>query len=384
MRFPVIVSMLAILAFSTPAAADEYVILRVNGTDVSSSEVERAWQGLFPVGQAPAFDSVTGDVKDRVLRAIMAEKILYNEALKQGVDKSPTLQREVEDLKKKLIVRTFLSNKTEGAITDADVKKAYDAQVAEAKDEKEVRARHILLANEKEAKEAKSKLDAGKSFEDVARELSKDAGSAKQGGDLGYFTRDKMVPEFASAAFSLKKGEVSGPVKSPFGFHIIKVADVRKKAVPSFAESKEAIRAALQEKKLNDYIGGLVKSADVKLFDATGKETTFNKNLPDAAKVEQPKPASKPVETKPEPKAEAKPEPKSASAKSEAKAKAETKPEAKPSTKAQKAAAEKESAKKESKSSEKAEAKPLAEEKAEASEEKSSATDEAAKSDKAN
>lgn len=382
MRLPVIVSMLAILAFSTPAAADEYVILRVNGTDISSSEVERAWQGLFPVGQAPAFDSVTGDVKDRVLRAIMAEKILYNEALKQGVDKSPTLQREVEDLKKKLIVRTFLSNKTEGAITDADVKKAYDAQVAEAKDEKEVRARHILLANEKEAKEAKSKLDAGKSFEDVARELSKDSGSAKQGGDLGYFTRDKMVPEFASAAFGLKKGEVSGPVKSPFGFHIIKVEDVRKKAVPSFAESKEAIRAALQEKKLNDYIGGLVKSADVKLFDATGKETAFNKNLPDAAKVEQPKPVIKPVETKPEPKAEAKPEPKSESAKPETKA--ETKPEAKPSAKAQKPAAEKESAKKESKSSEKAEAKPLAEEKAEAAEEKSSATDGAAKSEKAN
>ncbi len=378
MRLPVIVSMAALLAFSTPVRADEYVILRVNGTDISSSEVERAWQGLFPQGQAPAFDSVTGDVKNRVLRAVMAEKILYNEALKQGVDKSPTLQREVEDLKKKLIVRTFLSNKTEGAITDAEVKKAYDAQVAEAKDEKEVRARHILLANEKEAKEAKSKLDAGKGFEEVAREFSKDAGSAKQGGDLGYFTRDKMVPEFANAAFGMKKGEVSGPVKSPFGYHLIKVEDVRKKAVPSFAESKDAIRAALQDKKLNDYIGGLVKSADVKLFDASGKESPFNKNLPDAGQADQPKPMIKAVEAKPEPKAETKPE-----AKPEAKT--EAKPEAKPAAKAQKPAAEKEAAKKESKPAEsKPEAKAAAEVKAEASEEKAAPTEGSAKAEKAN
>lgn len=370
MRLPAIVSLAALLAFSTPVRADEYVILRVNGTDISSSEVERAWQGLFPQGQAPAFDSVSGDVKDRVLRAVMAEKILYGEALKQGVDKSPALLREVEDLKKKLIVRTFLSNKTEGAITDAEVKKAYDAQVAEAKDEKEVRARHILLANEKEAKEAKSKLDAGKSFEEVAREFSKDAGSAKQGGDLGYFTRDKMVPEFANAAFGMKKGEVSGPVKSPFGFHIIKVEDVRKKAVPSFAESKEAIRAALQDKKLNDYIGGLVKSADVKLFDASGKESPFNKNLPDAAKIEQSKPVIKAVEAKPEPQAEAK---------------SEAKPETKPAAKGQKPAAEKETAKKESKPAEsKAEAKPAAEVKTDVSEEKAASTEGSAKAEKAN
>lgn len=378
MRLPVIVSMAALLAFSTPVRADEYVILRVNGTDISSSEVERAWQGLFPAGQAPAFDSVTGDVKNRVLRAVMAEKILYSEALKQGVDKSPTLQREVEDLKKKLIVRTFLSNKTEGAITDAEVKKAYDAQVAEAKDEKEVRARHILLANEKEAKEAKSKLDAGKSFEEVAREFSKDAGSAKQGGDLGYFSRDKMVPEFANAAFGLKKGEVSGPVKSPFGYHIIKVEDVRKKAVPSFAESKDAIRAALQDKKLNDYIGGLVKSADVKLFDASGKESPFNKNLPDTGQADQPKPMIKAVEAKPEPKAEAKPETKP-------EAKTEAKPEGKAAAKAQKPAAEKEAAKKETKPAEsKPEAKAAAEVKAEASEEKAAPTEGSAKAEKAN
>lgn len=349
MRLLNAVSTIALIVFSSPVLADEYVIMKVNGTDVSSSEVQRSWEGLFPQGQAPAFDTVTGDVKDRVLRAVMAEKILHSEALKQGVDKSATLQRELDDLKKKLVVRTFLDSKTADLITDADLKKEYDASIATTKDEKEVRARHILLANEKDAKDAKSKLDAGKSFEEVARDYSKDAGSAKQGGDLGYFTRDKMVPEFAGAAFALKKGELSGPVKSPFGYHIIKVEDVRKKAVPSFAESRDAIRAGLQDKKLNDYIGGLVKAADVKLFDAKGKEAAFNKNLPDAPKATEPKSAAKPAEVKPafEAKPVAKPVAKTEPAKPAQKA-TEVKPASKAGGKAEK-------------SIEKTDAKPVAE-----------------------
>ena len=91
----------------------------------------------------------------------------------------------------------------------------------------------------------------------------------------------------------MKKGEVSGPVKSSFGYHIIKVEDVRKVVAPSFAEMKDQLRAKLQEKKLNDYIGNLVKSADVKVFDAKGKETPFNKNLPDPAAAPKPAAAAK-------------------------------------------------------------------------------------------
>lgn len=329
MRFVQAVSIAMLCAFATPAlAADEFVIMKVNGVDVSSSEVARTWEGLFPQGQAPAFDTVKPDVKERVLRAAMAEKILYGEAIKQGVDKSDSLLRELEDLKKKLVVRSFLDSKTADLITEADLKKDYEAQVASVKDEKEVHARHILLANEKDAKDAKSKLDAGKSFADVARDYSKDAASAKQGGDLGYFTRDKMVPEFASAAFALKKGEVSGPVKSAFGYHIIKVEDVRKVSAPTFNESKDAIRAKLQEKKLNDYIAGLVKAADVKVYDATGKEVAFSKNLPDVPKAE-PKPEPKVEQEKPA----AKPEPVKEPAKPAAKPAAEAKPAAKPEKK---------------------------------------------------
>ena len=286
MRFLLALPMLAVLTFAVPAlAGDEYVIMKVNGQDVSSAEAKRFWEGLFPPGQAPAFESVKPDVRDKVLRGMMAEKLLLAEATKQGVDKSEAVQRQLEDIRKKLVVRTFLDMKTADSITEADLKKEYEVSIAGMKDEREVRARHILVATEAEAKAAKKKIDDGKSFETVAAEMSKDAGSAKQGGDLGYFTKDKMVKEFADAAFALKKGEVSGPVKSPFGWHIIKVEDSRKVTPPSFAEMKDGLRAKLQEKKLNDYVSGIVKTADVKVYDAKGKEVPFDKNMPTPEKA---------------------------------------------------------------------------------------------------
>jgi peptidyl-prolyl cis-trans isomerase C len=318
------VSLAALLAFSAPAWSEEYVMMKVNNQDISSADVQRMWEGLFPQGQAPAFDGVKPDMRDRVLRAVMAERILLDEATKQGVDKSDKLQRELEDVRRKLVVRTFLDSKTADAITDSDVKKEYERTIAAMKDEREVRARHILVPTEEEAKAAKKKIEGGKSFEDVAKELSKDPGSAKQGGDLGYFTKDKMVKPFAEAAFGMKKGEISAPVKSDFGYHIIKVEDSRKVAAPTFSDMKDQLRAKLQEKKLNDYIEGLVKSANVKVFDAKGKEVAFTKDMPKEGKpsevkepaastkekaVEKPKKEEKAekVEKKPEPVAPAAP-----------------------------------------------------------------------------
>lgn len=280
MRFITTVSMLALLAFAAPSfAEDEYVIMKVSGQDVSSAEVQHMWEGLFPAGQVPAFETTKPEMRDRILRALMAEKILYGEAVKQGVDKSPKLLADLEDVRKKLIVRSYLDSKSADLITDSDLKKEYDVMVSAMKDEKQIHARHILLATEEEAKDVKKKLDAGKKFEEMARDYSKDPGSAKNGGDLGNFTRDKMVKEFADAAFAMKKGEISGPVKSGFGYHIIKIEEISKVTPPTYNEVKDQLRGKLQEKKLNDFISGLVKSADVKVFDPKGKELKFDRNL---------------------------------------------------------------------------------------------------------
>lgn len=266
------------LAAASPAFADDYVMLKVNKTDVTHTEVEQMWSGLFPAGSAPALDAVKPEMRDKVLRGIMTEKLLLGEAEKAGIEKSEAVQKQLEEVKKKLMVKALLDQKT-ADISDADLKREYDALVASLRDEKEARARHILVASEKEAKEVKAKIDGGKSFEDVARDYSKDPGSAKQGGDLGYFVKDKMVKEFADAAFKLKKGEVSEPVKSQFGWHIIKLEDMRKVTPPTYNEAKEMLRARLQDKKLGDYVKTLVKDADVKVFDAKGKEVKFSKDI---------------------------------------------------------------------------------------------------------
>lgn len=293
MRLIQALSAVAMLAFAAPALAEEYVIMKVNNQEVSSAEVQRMWEGLFPPGQSPAFDSVKPDMRERILRALMAEKLMFGEAAKAGMDKSDKVKTELEDVKRKIVIRIFIESKTAELITDADLKKEYETTVAAQKDEKEVRARHILVPTEDEAKAAKKKIDSGKKFEDIAKEVSKDPGSAKQGGDLGYFTRDKMVKEFADTAFAMKKGEVSAPVKSGFGYHIIKVEDIRKVTPPTFDAMKDQLRASLQEKKLNDYVGGLVKSANVKVFDAKGKEIPFDKDLPKPGEAKTEKPAEK-------------------------------------------------------------------------------------------
>lgn len=265
-------------ALSTAAHADDYVLMKVNSQDVTKSEVDRMWGGLFPAGQAPELATMQPEMRDKILRGIMTERLLLDEALKQGVDKSDAVQKDLEEVKRKIIVKHFIEAKTPD-ITDAELKGEYDKEVLRMKDQKEVRARHILVETEAEAKDAKKKIDGGKSFEEVAREYSKDPGSAKNGGDLGYFTKDKMVKTFADAAFSMKKGQISNPVKSDFGWHIIKIEDVRPLQIPTFNEVKENLRQNLQDRKLEEFIRGLVKGSNVTVYDEKGKEQPFSKEM---------------------------------------------------------------------------------------------------------
>lgn len=269
-----------ILGLCTPATASEYVLMKVSGNDVSSAEAQRFWEGLFPAGQAPALENVKPEVRDKVLRGVMAEQVLAAEAKRTGIDSSEAVQRQIDDVKRKIVIRALLNNRTNESITEDDLKKEYEKLQASLKDVREVRARHILTASEAEAKDARKKIESGKGFEEVARSMSKDAGSAQNGGDLGYFTKDKMVKAFADAAFAMKKGEISAPVKSSFGWHIIKLEDSRAVQAPSYGDVREMLRAQLQEKKLNEYVSSLIKAADIKVYDAQGNVVAFDKTIP--------------------------------------------------------------------------------------------------------
>ena len=285
-RFAQVLMATSALMISTSAFADsDYVILEVGDREIKRSEVSTVWNSLFPTGQAPEFESVEEPIKQNVLRGVISEYLLYDEALKAKTDEKDEVKKRIEEAKRKLIVRDYLESKTDKLVSSSDVKKAYDDLVKKNKDKEEVRARHILVDSEDKAKELKKQIDDGKDFEELAKENSSDPGSKQQGGDLGYFTKERMVPEFSEAAFELKKGQVSDPVKTSFGWHIIKVEDRRKLNPPTFNEAQDTLKSNLVEDKLNVYVNKLVDSIEVKYFGPDGKERELTK-VPDSTKEE--------------------------------------------------------------------------------------------------
>jgi peptidyl-prolyl cis-trans isomerase C len=169
------------------------------------------------------------------------------------------------------------------------LRKAYDELKAQRKDVEEVRARHILVATEQEAKDLIAQIEGGKSFEDLAKQHSKDTGNKNAGGDLGYFTKEAMVKEFSDAAFKMNKGETSKtPIKTQFGWHVVRVEDKRIQPMPPFEQVREALAVEERRKILNELVDAWKKSSNVEQFDINGKPLAK-----DEPKKEEPK--SEPV-----------------------------------------------------------------------------------------
>ena len=267
-----------------PAApAKDYTIIKIGSDEIKNSEVLDIWKGLFPGGTAPDFATFDENIRQNVLRGLISERLLHKEALKAGYDKNAEVKKRIAQMEKQVIMQSFMEDKAKNLVTDAQLKAAYDEKTAAAKGQEEVKARHILVADEEEAKKIAEQLKKGGDFDKIAKEKSTDKGSGAKGGDLGWFTKDKMVPEFADAAYKLKKGEVSAPVKSAFGWHIIKLEDRRPLQIASFDEMKEALRGELTNKAIQNYVEGLLKSADIKYYSVDGKEQELSRSLMPAA-----------------------------------------------------------------------------------------------------
>jgi foldase protein PrsA len=155
-----------------------------------------------------------------------------------------------EDIELNLYVSKLL--KSEVKITEEEMKDYFEENKDDFKQEEQVKARHILVENEETAKEIKQKLDNGENFEELAKKYSTDTETKEKGGDLGFFSKGEMVKEFEEVAFSLKVGEISNPVKTKYGYHIIKVEDRKEAKEANYEESKEEIREKLFEEKLPD------------------------------------------------------------------------------------------------------------------------------------
>jgi peptidyl-prolyl cis-trans isomerase C len=164
----------------------------------------------------------------------------------------------------------LLSVEGKAATSDEARKKVYEEASKQITGEQEVRARHILVEKEEDAKKAEARIKGGEDFAKVAAELSTDPGSKTDGGDLGFFTKDRMVEPFAEAAFKMEPGQISDPVKSQFGWHVIKVEEKRTKPVPSLVEMQDQVNTYLERRAQQDLIVGLRSSAKIEKLDDKG------------------------------------------------------------------------------------------------------------------
>jgi peptidyl-prolyl cis-trans isomerase C len=266
------------LAFSPAfAAGKDPVLAKVNGADIHESAFEQ-FQGSLPpqMRQAPYA---------AVLNAMVNNKLLDDAARKEGLQNDPDVKRAVHEAEEVILRKAWMAKKLDATITDAILKQGYDQYVQHFKPEEEVHARHILVDSEDLAKSIIADLKSGANFEDLAKAKSKDPSAQKNGGDIGYFTKSEMVPEFAKVAFSLKPGEISPePVKTQFGWHVIQVEDRRQSSPVSFEEAKPMLRQQAAEQLVQQLVGDLRAKAQVSMFNPDGSPL-----------VEQPAPAAAPA-----------------------------------------------------------------------------------------
>jgi peptidyl-prolyl cis-trans isomerase C len=257
------------LVASQAAAADDPVVAKVNGTEIHQSDLAIAEQ---EAGKLPPMSEAA---KKDYLVQFMSDLILVSQAAEaKKIGEKPEFKARLAFERKKLLMADLLDQVGKEAVTDAALHKVYDEAVKQMGQQEEVHARHILIrvkpGDEKASEEAKKKIEAviarlnkGEDFAKVADEVTEDPSGKKNGGDLGYFTKEQMVPEFAKVAFELKKGEISGPVKTQFGWHVIKVEDKRVKPPPTFEEVKPQLVEYVQRKAQADLVTKL--RADAKI-----------------------------------------------------------------------------------------------------------------------
>jgi peptidyl-prolyl cis-trans isomerase C len=293
----------AILAggFLRFAAAEEKpgdtVVATVNGQPITESDLRFAENEL-----GGEIANLPPDVKRRALAEYLIDNELFAKAAEEAkISATPEYEQQMRYLKRRVLRELYFDKTLKGKIGEDEAKKIYTEKIAQLKPEEEIEARHILVETEEKAKELHAKIVAGADFAQLAKENSTDTGSKDQGGVLGYFGHGQMVPEFEAAAFKLEKGQVSEPVHTNFGWHIIKVDDRRKKEPPSFAAVKDTILNSLVVRKAQDTATELRSKAQIEYVDAGIKKQV------EEQKLKQEQDAKKPAEAPAAPAAPAAP-----------------------------------------------------------------------------
>lgn len=292
---PVVTAVFAANMWMVPALAQGQapspndVVATVDGVAITETEMAFAAEDLaqdlksVPAAQQRAF----------LVNVLIDMKLMANDARKLGLNKTAVFEARKNYLVERALRRAYFATKISSEASQQKMQASYNAFASAFKPQEEVRASHILVATRKEADAIEAELAAGKPFAALAKEKSIGP-SAPKGGDLGYFTRARMVKEFADAAFALKVGEVSKPVKTKFGWHVIKLVDRRKSAPPTFAQVAPQLRQQMIVGAFDKAIRGLKQNAVIKIVDpklAAAVSTDNKASGANAAKPADAKPA---------------------------------------------------------------------------------------------
>ena len=267
----------------TPAPAANPVVATVGGEPIRLSEVRDAMAALPAQAQTMPPQTLFPYVLDQLIDS----RILVQAAKKAGLDKDPAVQRQIAAAADRVLQGAILHREVDPAVTDAALKVRYGHDIAGKPGELEVHARHILVPDEATAKKVVEALKKGGDFAALSKEYSKDPGASASGGDLGFFKKGDMVPEFAAAAFALKDGEVTQtPVQTQFGWHVIQAVERRQAPPPSFDDAKEELR----QKVVSETVQASIEKAKVGVavekfnMDGTPHKATDTAEPPPPAK----------------------------------------------------------------------------------------------------
>ena len=248
----------AVMALGAQSALAQNVAM-VNGKAVPKTRLDALAQQVVKSGQP-----MTPELQEQLRKEVVAREIFMQEAEKQGLAGSDEFKSQMELARQAILIRTlFTDYQKKNPVTDAELKVEYD-KFAAANGGKEYKARHILVEKEADAKAIIASLKKGGKFEDIAKKQSKDSGSGANGGDLDWANPSSYVAEFTEAMLKLSKGQMTDvPVKTQFGYHIIRVDDIRTAQLPPFAELKPQIAQQLEQQRLAAFQQGLTEKAKV-------------------------------------------------------------------------------------------------------------------------
>lgn len=255
--------MITLLSAGVSQAQEDTVVAIINGEPVTEADLAIAEADLDP-----QFERLP-DEQRRVaaLSALIEIRLLAAESRREGVDQTDDFKRRLAFLTQRALHSAFVETNVAEKVTEEAVRERYDREIANTPPVNEVRASHILVDTEEEARDVIKALDEGGSFAELAKEKSKD-GAAANGGDLGYFGPGQMVPEFEQAAFALDVGAYTKePVKTQFGWHVILVVDKRVQQPPAFEQVKDQVRTILFREIYFEAVSKLRKDAEIEISD---------------------------------------------------------------------------------------------------------------------